>query len=410
MPLNTEAKGDPHSLRATAGWLTARSGDTHDTGAQVYGARGDSESAWRGNAAEGFRTTMTKAGQKIDQLGGDLDSTSGALRTHADDLDTVKSRMEQAREIARGGGLTVSGNMIEEPGPAPVAPTPLPTDKPATPEQQATHSAATQAQSAYAAKVKAYQEASKVVVEANGKLDQAQRVLLKFVTGYRDKAVFNIADIATGLAGAVGARSSAYRASAKAMDPGITRAARYAGTPRTNPFAQLRADALEAQRRLDQTREYNKATATRTARLVDKLPDRLKSGLQTTLAFSKSTDDIANPLLRGGTKVLSKLPVVGLGITAASTAFDIGTGKDPTTSIASNAGGFVAGSLATAGVAAMGGPVGWGVAAGALVGAGVGFAIEEWGDDAVNVAGDAANWAGDKLGSAGEAVGDFLGF
>lgn len=79
----------------------------------------------------------------------------------------------------------------------------------------------------------------------------------------------------------------------------------------------------------------------------------------------------------------SKLPVVGLGITGVGIGYDIGKGKDPTTSVASGLGGFLAGAGASAGLAAMGTPVGWVVAGGAVVSWGVGFAIEEWGDDLV---------------------------
>lgn len=74
--------------------------------------------------------------------------------------------------------------------------------------------------------------------------------------------------------------------------------------------------------------------------------------------------------------------------------YDIGiAGKDPTTSVASGVGGFLAGAGATVGLAAMGTPVGWVVAGGALASWGVGFAIEEWGDDIV----DGVQSAGEKL-------------
>lgn len=409
MPLNTRIDGDPNSIRTTATWLTARSGDTHDVGAQVYGARGDSESTWHGPASEGFRSTMTSAGQKIDELAEDLTATAGALRTHADDVDTAKSRMQQARNIAHSGGLTVNGDTIEDPGPAPADPAPLPADRPPTAAQQQAHDSATQAQSAHAVKVQKYQEATRVVVEARDNLNQSQSTLTKFISGYRDKAVFNITDIATGLTAGVAARTSNFRAAARAMDPGIQRAARYARNPRTNPFAQARADALEIERRLAKQAELNKAVASRTARLIDRLPRGVRDLLNLNLAGNLTPENISNPILRGSTRVLGKLPVVGLGITAAGVGYDINQGKDVTTSVASGAGGFVAGALATAAIASAGGPVGWAVAGGAVVSAGVGFVIEEWGDDIVEGAGDAADWAGDRIGDAGKAVGDFFG-
>jgi hypothetical protein len=43
--------------------------------------------------------------------------------------------------------------------------------------------------------------------------------LSRFASGYAEKAPFNIADIATGLSGAVAERTSNSRVAAKAMDP-----------------------------------------------------------------------------------------------------------------------------------------------------------------------------------------------
>src|SRR5699024_5303997 len=88
-------------------------------------------------------------------------------------------------------------------------------------------------------------------------------------------------------------------------------------------------------------------------------------------------------------------PVVGGLITAGGVGMDIAGGEDPGKAIASGASGYVAGSLTTAGVAAAGGPVGWGVAAGAVVSAGVGFVVDEWGDDIASGLGTAAGAVGD---------------
>lgn len=53
MPLDIEVKGDPGSIRETAQWLRGTSESVHDCGTQVYGARGQSESAWTGDAGDG---------------------------------------------------------------------------------------------------------------------------------------------------------------------------------------------------------------------------------------------------------------------------------------------------------------------------------------------------------------------
>src|SRR5690606_19701693 len=114
------------------------------------------------------------------------------------------------------------------------------------------------------------------------------------------------------------------------MDPAIDRAAAYAKSGRTNPYAQARADALEIERRLAKQAELNKATATRTARMVDKLPKGVKDTLRTNLDFGKYAPDKppSNPLLRGATKFGSKLPVIGGVVTGLGVSWDIASGKD----------------------------------------------------------------------------------
>lgn len=408
MPIDTEIKADAASIRRVAEWLSKRSEDAHETCSQVYGARGDSEGTWNGPASDGFRTTMTTLGKQINGLGEDLTETSSKLSSHADDVHTAKSRMSQALEIARKGGLTVNGHIIEEPGPAPAAPAPLPTDRKPSPRQQQIHDQATAAQSAHEQKVKAYVEAERTATPAREAFVKSQQTFVRFAKGYAEKAPINIADISTGLAGAVAQRSSSYRAAARAMDPAIERAAAYAKSGRTNPYAQARADALEIERRLAKQAELNKATATRTARMVDKLPDSVKRTLTRNIAHYDPKAPPANSALRGAAKFGSKLPVAGGVITALGVGWDVASGKDPGAAVASGAGSFVAGSLTTAAIASAGGPVGWAVAGGAIVSAGVGFAIDEWGDDVADVAGDAAGWAGDKLSDGAKAVGNFV--
>ncbi|GAA1249604.1 hypothetical protein GCM10009676_40100 [Prauserella halophila] len=411
MSIDTEIKADAASIRSVAQWLQGRSQNVHTAGTQVYGARGDSEATWTGEASDGFRSTMTKFGGQIDGLSTDLSRTSSRLDSHADDIHTAKSRMLQALEIARNGGLTISGNIIQEPGPAPADPASLPTDKKPSPRQQQIHDQATQAQAAHEKQVKAYVEAERTATPAREAFIKSQQTFVKFAKGYAEKAPINIADISTGLAGAVAQRTSQYRAAAKALDPAIERAAAYAKSGRTNPYAQARADSLEVERRLAKQAELNRATATRTARMVDKLPKNLKTVLTRNFDFGKYSPERppSNVALRGAAKFGSKLPVVGGLITAGGVGLDIASGKDPTKAVASGSGGFVAGSLATAAVASAGGPVGWAVAGGAVVSAGVGFAIDEWGDDAAEAAGEVTDWAGDRVSDAGKAVGDFFG-
>lgn len=411
MPLNTELKGSSSSIREAADWLDKHAKKVSATGDDVTSARGSSEGAWHGDAGDGFRTVMTKAGGKIDGVAGDMHGGRDSLRTYADDFDTVKSRMDQARSVAHKAGLTVTANTIHEPGSAPAKP--ISVDDDSSAHQKAIHDRAVTAQHDYARKVKAYNEVSKTVLDARAKHRTAITKLTKFGQGQLEKAPFTMADVTTGLAGQVASRTSAYRQAAKGFQEGIDNARRYA-EPRAGRSvrAQGRADALHIERKMAQQAKNDKALATQTAKMVDKLPGRVKKLLQADLSGGKAGEaaEIGNKFLRGSTKVAGKIPVVGLGITAASTVYDATAGdKSVGKSIASNGSSFVAGSLATAGVAAAGGPVGWGVAAGALAGAGVGFVVDEWGDDIADGVGNAASTVGHGAKKAAGAVGDFFG-
>lgn len=162
---------------------------------------------------------------------------------------------------------------------------------------------------------------------------------------------------------------------------------------------QAKAAAIHATHNVNMAEANRKAVATRTARFVDGLSPRTKSLLQANLNGRIDPSKVGNKALRGTLKVGSKLPVVGLCITAMGIGYDVGVaGKDPTTSIAAGLGGYAAGAGATAAVLAASGPVGWAVGIGAVASVGVGFAIEEWGDDAVDLAGDAASSVGNFVG------------
>lgn len=398
MPLNTKVEGSSADMRAMAQWLSKVGEKIHTAGTHAHQARSSSEEAWTSEAGESFRGAMSRMGPKIDDVATDHGAMCRELNKHADNLDTVKKRIEQARQHAREAGLEVHGDQIMEPGPEPTPPAPLPSDKPATPEQKQVHAAGTQAQAAYARKVQAYQECSQTIVDARNLENSSLGVLNRFLSGLLEKSPFHVSDISTGLAGAVAARTSSYRAAATAIAQSgkLEWAERLMKSPNLGLQHQARAAAIHATHSVNMKEANNKAVATRTAQWVDKLGPRTKRVLQANLNGKINPNTVGNKVLRGATKVGSKLPVVGLGITALGVGYDTAiAGKDPTTSIASGAGGYLAGAGASAAVLAAGGPVGWAVGLGAVASIGVGFAIEEWGDDAVDLAGDAASAVGD---------------
>lgn len=398
MPLNTKVEGDPVSVRASAQWLSQVEQKIHTAGTHARQASSTSATTWTSSAGDSFRGGMTQIGPKIDEVSTDHAAMCRELNKHADNLDTVKQRIKQARQHARDAGLTVSGDQIMEPGPEPTPPAPLPSGRPATPEQQQAHAAGTQAQAAYARKVQAYQECSQTIDDARKLENSSLGVLNRFVSGLMEKGAFNVADVMTGLAGATAAQSSAFRAAARTIAESgkLERAGQLMHSPYLSLQNQTRAAAIHARNSVNMAEATRKATATKTAQLVDRLGPKTKSFLQLNLNGKINPNTVGNSVLRGSLKVGSKLPVVGLGITALGVGYDVGVaGKDPTTSIASGLGGYAAGAGAGALVLAAGGPVGWAVGIGAVASIGVGFAIEEWGDDVTGAVGDAADTVGD---------------
>lgn len=183
MPLDIDVKGNPASLRITAQWLQSTSDSVLDAATEVYGARSDSEHGWTGHAGDGFRTAVSEVGSRVDQLSEDLTTVGAALEAHADDLDTVVTRMTQAWELASRAGCPVTATTITEPDPSPARAEPA-------------------AQDAYRAKVEAFRAASEVVAQAREKEQVSQQALLAALRSLAGRRIFSISEIATGLTGA----------------------------------------------------------------------------------------------------------------------------------------------------------------------------------------------------------------
>ncbi|MGI8309679.1 hypothetical protein [Saccharopolyspora hattusasensis] len=74
------------------------------------------------------------------------------------------------------------------------------------------------------------------------------------------------------------------------------------------------------------------------------------------------------------------IPGIGFVATAVGVGYDLNQGKDPTIAVASGTGSLLSGAVVGA---AIGGPPG--AIIGGVAGIGVGFAIDEFGDDMINI-------------------------
>ncbi|KAA9152405.1 hypothetical protein FPZ12_036960 [Amycolatopsis acidicola] len=374
MSLDIRVEADPASMRATVAWL--RSAGTAVDGAanQSVSARTSSLDGWDGDASDTFRHTMGNLTPKIDALRDGFGGAANAIEGHANDIDTVKARMQQARDLAAAAGLEITDQVINDPGPAPPQPVPVPHNTAETPAEAGTRSMSELDWSDWVGKAKAYADASAVVTEGREIENDPQQLLLSYLQNVSEKWHINAADFTTGLAAGFISRQSAWKTTA-AKFTGI--ADELAGLSKdvSRGAAQQADDVIASLITRAQAKvAADHANASRIGTWLDSLPDAARKIL--TLELGDFVPKNA-PYLRSATAVIKKVPVVGTALTGGSILLDVSEGKDATTSIVSNTGGLVAGAWAGAAAgAAIGGPAG--ALVGFLVSTGTGWAIEEF--------------------------------
>lgn len=214
MPLDTEVDKQPSTMRTAAEWMAGAGTAVDGAIGVVTGTRGESEGAWPSHAGDSFREMSHKTKPGIEDTSNAFTDFANVLREHADQIDTVTKRMEQARELAVKEGLDLRGFLIMEPGPEPPTPAPLPSDQPATPEQTQAHAEGTRAVEAFAKQAEAYAGCSTLVQAARKTEHGAVATLNRFLGGLVEKSPFNATDVLTGLAGAHAGATAKLRAKA----------------------------------------------------------------------------------------------------------------------------------------------------------------------------------------------------
>jgi hypothetical protein len=228
----------------------------------------------------------------------------------------------------------VTDTQILEPGPEPAIPTGTVT--------AAAHQAYTSAAQAHAQKVAAYQQASTEANLARGVLDRATLALRAVLGDLWGKRYFNAADFVNGVVGELAhVHTSILRKEAgRIRDESALARERYLKAPGGSPEAKVYTEM-----------EFSKAN------LAAELEGRAVTVER---------------------RIASKIPVIGLGITAAGIGYDIANGKPPGKAIISGLGGATAAVWAGAAIT---GPIGLGalagIAAGTAVGIGLDFAYDQ---------------------------------
>lgn len=378
MPIDTRIDGKPEEIRACARWLKGQLAPrVDDCVTDLRQVKEQAAGGWQGDAGPAFQDRMQKGSGKADGLRTDIERAANSFDAYADDLHTAQTGMARARQIASGAGLQLAGDTILDPGPAPVVPT-LSTTTPPTPEATRAHQDAVAALDTHHRKVQAYQLAEAEAKRSRGVLDAARAIGRNMWDDLRSKAVLQAADLVNGaVVGGLAAKHTSIlnKQAQSLLDESKLAAERY-----------LRAPGGSAEARALNAQAYQKFL---------------------------EADEVTRRARSVGARIGSKIPIVGLGITAAGIGYDIHQGKPVGKAVISGVGGALAAAGTGAVVGTMiGGPVGTVVGAGA--GLVVGLVVSgglDWGYDQLpqGVQDSIENGfkeVGNVVGDAGEAVGD----
>lgn len=120
--LSTEVHDDPDGSRTVATYLRKVAESADNANKSFTRVQSESESVWKGNAGMAFRAAQTSNVEDSNKVAGITGTFARALDAFATDIDTVKARLNQARDVARSAGLITTATAILPPGPPDAAP------------------------------------------------------------------------------------------------------------------------------------------------------------------------------------------------------------------------------------------------------------------------------------------------
>ncbi|TWF92572.1 hypothetical protein [Saccharopolyspora dendranthemae] len=340
MPIDTRIEGNPESVRGISDWLrsTLQRGVAQTTN-RIYDARNSANSGWQGPAGDAFSGKMGTAAEKTEQFSTAIRSSAEGFDRYAADLRRAQDDMRGIRERAAGAGLTVTGDVIEDPGPAPATPGTAPSGAAGTPEAVSAHESAAKAAADHASKVAAYEQAQKDADGARHLEKLAADTLVNMKNDVTQKWFIVVGDLTNGAAGTLAAKHTS--------------------------ILQKQSQHLtdEAARLLDQART---APAGTTAASIYDDVDRGRAAAYQADDVAKAAKDVDGKAARWGFRAGGALAVGGV-------AYDIANGKPVGQAVVSGGVGFGASVAAGAAVGTMIPVPVVGTAVGAVVGAGVGI-------------------------------------
>lgn len=377
MPIDTKVDGTPESIRAAAAWLRdalspAVSAGTDD----LYRVRTTAQAGWEGTAGDGFASRAGSSAAKAEELSDAVGRCAQEFDDAAAQLQQTQDRMHEIRGAASSAGLQVSGDVIEEPGPAPAGPGSPLSGAAATTAAIESYNLAVAAADRHAELVRAYEIAHRDATAAREVWAFAVQTLANVWADVTGKWFFIVSDLVNGSAGYLAERHVfALREQAKFLSQ---EADKFLELARTAPAG---SPASTVYRDVDLSR-----------------------------VFKEGADDAATAALRSETSAARIGLRAGGALSVAGVAYDIYNGKPVEQAVVSGAGGFGASLAAGAATGALIGSAvpGLGTAVGAVVGVGAGLftsgAIDSLYQNGGDV-GDAIGAGMDAIGDAGAAVG-----
>ncbi len=107
--------GEPSACRSAATDVEGLTRALASASDDVTSVRSRSEGAWTGLAGDAFRGRLSDLDGDLDELRSRTQKTSRALDVFATRLADVKHQLASVRSMAVGGGLTVSGDVVQPP-------------------------------------------------------------------------------------------------------------------------------------------------------------------------------------------------------------------------------------------------------------------------------------------------------
>ncbi|MEV4733133.1 hypothetical protein [Saccharopolyspora sp. NPDC049426] len=396
--VSTRVEGSPESLRDTATKCTQLADLLDTEAASIHRTSGESEHAWKGDAADKGRTFIKESAKTIDTVVTAARKISGAHDRLAQDLDGVISRVNQARELAQKGKLAVTNAEIlppgPEPGPAPAAPQ-GPTSKEASGQHQNAMAAHGAALADFQAKKKAFDEASATVDQArqderdaHHRFQEAVRESSTLLETVKGGLLFTSLGIMRTLASSPNANVAKYSDEARRLGRAASVAKAIASNPNMSPDRRAVARMIFFEREFPTMRA---TTNTLSSWAIDRhvpLPDSVKAMIAAAPGEELAAKG-SNGFLRGVGSVAKAFPYSAIALTGVSTSVSIANGTPADKAVVSNVsstalstGAFVGAEVGLVALGVAGGPATLAaIGAGVVVSAGVSWFMDNHYDD-----------------------------